>query len=125
MKTNCPFCEMDTKRIIAENGSCLAIRDGFPVSPAHTLIIPKRHVAAYFDLTNSERRDLMTLMEKCREELVAESNPDGFNVGFNDGAAAGQTVMHLHLHLIPRFEGDVPDPRGGVRWVIPEKVKYW
>ena len=125
MKTNCPFCEMDTKRIIAENGSCLAIRDGFPVSPAHTLIIPKRHVASYFDLTNSERRDLMTLMEKCREELVAESNPDGFNVGFNDGAAAGQTVMHLHLHLIPRFEGDVPDPRGGVRWVIPEKVKYW
>ena len=125
MKTNCPFCEMDTKRIIAENGSCLAIRDGFPVSPAHTLIIPKRHVASYFDLTNSERRDLMTLMEKCREELVAESNPDGFNVGFNDGAADGQTVMHLHLHLIPRFEGDVPDPRGGVRWVIPEKVKYW
>lgn len=125
MKGSCPFCELDPGRVIAENGSCLAIRDGFPVSPGHTLIIPRRHVASYFDLTDAERRDMMKLMEKCREELVAESNPDGFNVGFNDGAAAGQTVMHLHLHLIPRFEGDVPDPRGGVRWVVPDKVKYW
>jgi len=125
MSDNCPFCELAQDRIIAENGSCMAIRDGFPVSPGHTLIIPKRHAASYFDLTDAERRDLMTLMEECRDELVAELKPDGFNVGFNDGAAAGQTVMHLHLHLIPRFDGDVPDPRGGVRWVIPEKVKYW
>jgi diadenosine tetraphosphate (Ap4A) HIT family hydrolase len=103
----------------------LVIRDAFPISPGHTLIIPKRHIGSFFDLEADERAELLALL--CQAKVVAdkEFSPQGYNIGINDGAAAGQTVPHLHLHLIPRFEGDLPDPRGGVRWVIPEKAKYW
>jgi diadenosine tetraphosphate (Ap4A) HIT family hydrolase len=103
----------------------LVIRDAFPISPGHTLIIPKRHVGSFFDLEADERAELLVLL--CQAKVVAdkEFSPQGYNIGINDGAAAGQTVPHLHLHLIPRFEGDLPDPRGGVRWVIPKKAKYW
>jgi diadenosine tetraphosphate (Ap4A) HIT family hydrolase len=101
------------------------IRDGFPVSPGHTLIIPKRHVASFFDVTDAERTDMMSLLAAARDDLDREFRPAGYNIGINDGAAAGQTVSHLHIHLIPRYEGDRDDPRGGVRWVLPDQAAYW
>jgi diadenosine tetraphosphate (Ap4A) HIT family hydrolase len=93
--------------------------------PGHTLIIPRRHVGSVFDLTHEELLDLHALVVKARERLLKDLHPDAFNIGLNDGPAAGQTVPHAHIHLIPRKTGDVPDPRGGVRWIIPAKAKYW
>ncbi|WP_245579372.1 HIT family protein [Chitinilyticum aquatile] len=102
-----------------------AILDGFPVSPGHSLIIPHRHVSSFFELTSSEREALILLLDETKQALQEEFKPDGYNIGINDGPAAGQTVAHLHIHLIPRYSGDLADPRGGVRWVIPEKANYW
>jgi len=102
-----------------------AVRDGFPISPGHTLIIPRRHIASFFDATSAERTSLLELLDVARNQLVKAFAPAGFNIGINDGAAAGQTVPHMHIHLIPRFAGDVADPRGGVRWVIPAFADYW
>lgn len=101
------------------------IRDGYPVSPGHTLILPRRHIGSFFEIDPVEREALLILLDEAKRRLEKEFHPDGFNIGINDGAAAGQTVPHLHIHLIPRYAGDQPDPRGGVRWVIPEKAKYW
>jgi diadenosine tetraphosphate (Ap4A) HIT family hydrolase len=112
-------------RVIDENATAMTIRDGYPVSPGHTLLIPRRHTGSFFDLSTQERDDLLALLDRAKQALDAELQPQGYNIGINDGAAAGQTVPHLHVHLIPRFEGDLPDPRGGVRWVIPAKAKYW
>lgn len=86
---------------------------------------PRNHVASLFDLNTVEQADLWKLVASVREQLQREFNPDGFNIGLNDGTAAGQTVMHAHIHVIPRYAGDVPDPRGGVRWIIQEKADYW
>jgi diadenosine tetraphosphate (Ap4A) HIT family hydrolase len=88
-------------------------------------LIPKRHTGSFFDLSEQERGELLTLLDLAKQVLDEEFQPQGYNIGINDGAAAGQTVPHLHVHLIPRFDGDLPDPRGGVRWVIPDKAKYW
>jgi diadenosine tetraphosphate (Ap4A) HIT family hydrolase len=121
----CPFCTLPSARVIDENTTAMVIRDGYPVSPGHTLLIPKRHTGSFFDLSTQERDDLLALLDRAKSVLDAELQPQGYNIGINDGAAAGQTVPHLHVHLIPRFEGDLPDPRGGVRWVIPAKAKYW
>ena len=123
--TDCPFCSLPDSRIIAGDERAVVIRDGFPVSPGHTLIIPRRHVASFFDTTIEERASLFALLEEQKVILEREFRPDGYNIGINDGAAAGQTVPHLHLHLIPRYQGDSPDPRGGLRWVLPEKASYW
>jgi len=101
------------------------IRDGFPISPGHTLILPKRHVGSFFELTPEERADLLELLDAAKADLDREFSPHGYNIGINDGAAAGQTIGHVHIHLIPRFDGDRPDPRGGVRWIFPEKADYW
>jgi diadenosine tetraphosphate (Ap4A) HIT family hydrolase len=103
----------------------LVIRDAFPISPGHTLIIPKRHVGSFFELEADERAELLALLDKAKAVTDKEFSPQGYNIGINDGAAAGQTVPHLHIHLIPRYQGDRPDPRGGVRWIIPEKADYW
>lgn len=88
-------------------------------------MIPKRHVGSFFTITTDERNALMELLDQAKEAAEQEFGPDGFNIGINDGPAAGQTVPHLHIHLIPRFTGDRADPRGGVRWIIPEKADYW
>jgi diadenosine tetraphosphate (Ap4A) HIT family hydrolase len=122
---NCPFCNLSETRIIQRNSTGLCIRDGFPISSGHTLIIPHRHVGSFFELTDVERSDLLKLLDWAKLQLTQAYHPDGWNVGINDGAAAGQTVPHLHIHLIPRYTGDVADPRGGVRWVIPDKANYW
>ena len=123
--SNCPFCQLDAACIVFSDDVTLVIRDAFPVSPGHTLIIPRRHVGSFFQLTAPERESMFELVAQAKVELGDTLQPDGFNIGINDGAAAGQTVPHLHLHLIPRYRGDAPDPRGGVRWVLPAKAKYW
>ena len=122
---NCPFCFPDLSKIILSNDHAIAIYDGYPVSLGHCLIIPKRHIASFFEVTREEQVALLDLLDEMQNILVKERNPDGFNIGVNVGEAAGQTVMHLHIHLIPRYEGDQPDPRGGVRWIFPEKADYW
>ena len=119
-----PFLTLPVDRHVASNALAFAIRDGFPVSPGHTLIVPRRLVATWFDATREEQVAMLELIDVVKALLDAELRPDGYNIGINAGAAAGQTVMHLHLHLIPRFAGDVPDPRGGVRHVIPGKGNY-
>ena len=124
-ENHCPFCTLPESRIIDRNEQAIWIYDAFPVSPGHSLIIPKRHIGSYFDLWQDERLAIHALIDRAKATLDRELAPHGFNIGINDGAAAGQTVPHLHMHLIPRFEGDVVDPRGGIRWVIPEKAKYW
>ncbi len=121
----CPFCTLPPERIEFSNLHGMVIRDAFPVSPGHTLVIPRRHVGSFFDIETAERDSLIALLEEAKRRLDKEFKPDGYNIGINDGASAGQTVPHLHIHLIPRYEGDLSDPRGGVRWIIPEKADYW
>ena len=123
--TTCPFCTLPPKRILLSSAHGVIIRDGFPISPGHTLIIPHRHVGSFFDLTADERVDLLGLLDQGKADIEKEFKPDTYNIAINDGPAAGQTVPHLHIHLIPRYTGDVPDPRGGVRWIIPDKADYW
>lgn len=121
---SCPFCVLDESRIIAQNDFVIAFYDGFPVNPGHTLIIPRRHVANYYDLTDQEKTALWSMADYCKSIIDSRFSPDGYNIGINIGAAAGQSVPHVHLHLIPRFTGDTPNPRGGVRGVIPSKQNY-
>ena len=121
----CPFCTLPASRILEENGLAVLILDGYPVSPGHSLVIPKRHVGSFFEVTGLERAALFALLDREKERVAERHRPNGYNIGINDGAAAGQTVPHLHIHLIPRYDGDQPDPRGGVRLVIPEKADYW
>ena len=129
MYDSCPFCVIfnhdKVQRIIKQNDLAFVMRDGYPVSDGHTLIIPKRHVASFFEISNDERQALFSLIDHSQKELDQEFNPDAYNIGINDGVSAGQTVPHLHIHLIPRYEGDIKDPRGGVRWIMPEKADYW
>jgi diadenosine tetraphosphate (Ap4A) HIT family hydrolase/5-methylcytosine-specific restriction endonuclease McrA len=122
---NCIFCQVDTNRIVAENELCFAIRDRHPVTPHHTLIIPKRHISDFFDLYQPELNAIHALIQDRKGELLRlDCHVTGFNVGVNVGTDAGQTVMHAHVHLIPRRQGDVERPRGGVRGVIPGKQDY-
>ena len=121
---NCVFCGISRERMIAENDMCFAMYDDFPVSKGHVLIIPKRHVADYFCLTEDEVMAIQTIMRELKLKLDAEFSPDGYNVGINVNEAAGQTVFHVHVHLIPRYKGDVENPKGGVRGVIPDRQKY-
>ena len=123
--TNCPFCSPAAQRIWMKSEHALALPDGFPVTEGHTLVIPRRHVASVFDLTDEEQIQVWTFVAQVRDRIETEYRPDGFNIGLNDGSAAGQTVSHAHIHVIPRRDGDVADPRGGLRWIIPEKAPYW
>jgi diadenosine tetraphosphate (Ap4A) HIT family hydrolase len=132
---HCPFCEItqasSPPRVISQNEHAFVIRDGYPVTPGHSLIIPKRHVGSYFEASESEKQCLLALLDLAKLQLDGEFKPAAYNIGINDGAAAGQTVPHCHIHLIPRYDQDSPygagnkDPRGGVRWVVPEKADYW
>ncbi|MGA1318353.1 MAG: HIT family protein [Rubrivivax sp.] len=122
---HCPFCCLPDDRVLAQDAHGKVIRDAYPVSPGHTLVIPHRHVGSFFDLSAEERVCLLTLLDEARRSVEAEHRPDGYNIGINDGPTAGQTVPHLHIHLIPRYDGDRTDPRGGVRWIFPDKADYW
>jgi diadenosine tetraphosphate (Ap4A) HIT family hydrolase len=121
----CPFCSPDRARVLDDTELTVTIRDGFPVSPGHTLVILKRHAASLFDMTVDEWAAVSVALVRAKARVDAEHHPDGYNVGVNVGEAAGQTVQHLHVHLIPRYSGDLPDPRGGVRWVLPAHAAYW
>ena len=99
--------------------------DGFPISAGHTLVVPRLHVASLFELPAPELAAVWEFVARVRAELTTRFGLEAFNIGLNDGRAAGQTVMHAHIHVVPRRDGDVPDPRGGVRWIIPEKADYW
>lgn len=121
----CPFCEIQKDRIVAEYGTVLAFKDGYPVSSGHLLIVPKRHTPDFFTMTPQECRDAEDLLRLLKARMEQEdSSITGFNVGVNCGESAGQTIFHAHIHLIPRRDGDTPNPRGGVRGVIPEKMGY-
>lgn len=122
---SCVFCTLPAERIVFSNPFGLVIRDAFPISIGHTLIIPRRHVGSFFDIDASERDALFALLEEAKRRLDKEFKPDGYNIGINDGPSAGQTIAHLHIHLIPRYQGDREDSRGGVRWIMPEKADYW
>ncbi len=123
--SDCPFCSLEPRKIVAQNELSMTVRDTLPVSPGHTLILPKRHITSIFDATREEVAALWEALQQARTQLLRELSPDGFNIGVNDGLAAGQTILHLHIHVIPRYKGDMPDPRGGIRWIFPDKAVYW
>ncbi|MCC5793641.1 MAG: HIT family protein [Chromatiales bacterium] len=122
---SCPFCTIEPARLLHESTAVRILRDGFPVSPGHLLLVPRRHVESWFEATPEEQQALTAAIAVAKALVEREHQPDGYNVGMNLGPAAGQTVMHLHLHVIPRYRGDVADPRGGVRWVLPGRADYW
>ena len=121
----CLFCEIQKERILDEDNLFYVIRDGFPVTDLHTLVIPKRHVETYFDLYQPELNSCNRMIQKFKQQIEKEDvSVKGFNIGINNGEVSGQTIFHCHIHLIPRREGDVKNPRGGVRGVIPNKQEY-
>jgi diadenosine tetraphosphate (Ap4A) HIT family hydrolase len=119
-----PFTLIPVDQHVAANDLAFAVRDANPVSRGHTLVVPRREIATWFDATPDEHAALAALVSDVREQLDAEVAPDGYTLGVNVGEAAGQTVMHLHVHVIPRWTGDVAEPRGGVRGVLPERRDY-
>ena len=120
----CIFCTPGSDDIILENEYAYARYDKYPVSPGHLFMIPKQHISSFFPATKEETAALWKLVRDAKDFLDRKYFPDGYNIGINDGVPAGQTVMHLHIHVIPRYSGDMADPKGGVRGVIPEKQKY-
>ena len=122
----CPFCALVLqKQYENESTRSVSFKDKYPVSPGHTLIIPKRHETDFSLLTQEEQADIWDLAKIAIDEIKNTLNPAGFNIGVNINEAAGQTVGHAHMHVIPRYEGDMADPRGGIRRVIPDKADYW
>jgi diadenosine tetraphosphate (Ap4A) HIT family hydrolase len=121
----CPFCRLPDETCVLVNPWVRAFRDSFPVSKGHTLIVPTRHAASIFELSEEEQAAVWSAVRTIRRQLKDELAPAGFNIGINDGTADGQTVPHAHVHVIPRYAGDVPDPRGGIRWVIASRADYW
>ena len=125
MKDQCIFCNKSKQKIIHSTELFFVVRDSYPVTKLHTLIIPHRHVSSFFDLNDNEFNDLNKILKKQRQSLLdLDKEITGFNIGINAGLDAGQTIMHVHIHLIPRRKGDTKNPKGGVRGVIPSKQKY-
>jgi len=125
MEEDCPFCNIGEQvEVLFKADTAMAILDSFPISPGHTLVIPRRHVADYFDLTVEEQNELWQLVNRCKMILQDRFHPDGFNIGINVGEMAGQSIFHVHIHLMPRYKGDVKNPKGGVRHIIPGKGYY-
>ena len=124
--TDCIFCSrLAGDGLLAANELAAGFMAGYPVSPGHVLIVPRRHEADFFALSADEQAAMVALVGPVRRHLDAEFKPDAYNLGANIGRAAGQTIRHAHLHIIPRYAGDVPEPRGGVRWVLPKTARYW
>lgn len=123
--TSCPFCSPAPGQVWAENGYARAFFDAYPVADGHTLVVPVRHAPSIFDASNREYTALWALVATVRRRLQLTHDARAVNIGVNDGGAAGQTVAHAHIHVIPRHPGDVPDPRGGIRWVLPDRARYW
>ena len=125
MSAPCPFCKPYKFNPIIEENNLLVVNDLYPISDGHLLIAPKRHVESFFLTTKEEKISLLAGIDQAKSLIEKDFKPDGYNIGINDGEAAGQTISHLHIHLIPRYEGDASDPRGGIRWVLPNKAPYW
>jgi len=126
MDVPCPLCSAaEGRELLSANTHAVAIWDAFPVSPGHALIVSRRHVADLFELSAEEQAAVWALVPAVKAAINAGHEPAGYNVGVNVGTAAGQTIGHVHVHVIPRYEGDARDPRGGVRWVLPERAAYW
>lgn len=123
---SCTFCELnrDERQIVVETDRFLAVRDNYPVSTGHTLLISKRHLGSFVELSKEELDDLCRILGATRATLAQEFKPDGFNIGINEGSAAGQTIFHLHVHVIPRYIGDVEHPEGGIRNILSAEVRY-
>ena len=126
MDNECIFCKWkeDKEKVVFENELAFSVYDGFPVNEGHMLFMTKRHVKDFFETTQEERQAIFELVDKAKVMLDEKYHPDGYNIGMNCGIAAGQSVMHIHVHLIPRYNGDVENPRGGVRGVIPKNQNY-
>jgi len=120
----CPFCSPSKDRVFLRGEQVLGLWDAHPVSPGHALLVPRRHIPTWFESTTTEQVALVAAIHEAKGVIEQHYRPDGYNIGINCGAAAGQTVFHLHVHVIPRFQGDVGDPRGGVRHVISKKANY-
>ncbi len=120
----CPFCSKPRDQVLAGNGLAMAFYDAYPVNEGHVLVVPRRHVETYFELTLEEAAAMNEVVFMVKEFLDARYGPAGFNVGVNVGKAAGQTIFHVHMHVIPRYDGDVPDPRGGIRRIKKSLVPY-
>jgi len=125
MSKNCIFCKLREERVIGECDFTKTFIDTYPASPGHTLIVPKRHFATFFEASEDELLAICKAIQNAKTILDEEFSPDGYNIGVNNGQAAGQSVMHMHVHLIPRYTGDVEDPKGGIRWVLKDKANYW
>ena len=121
----CPFCRVDRGRIAWSSPLAIALWDVYPVSLGHALVVPRRHAASWSELTADEKAELTAGVDAVRTLIDERYRPHAYNVGYNDGEPAGQTIMHFHVHVIPRYQGDVLDPRGGIRWVLPDKAAYW
>ena len=122
-RENCPFCALADGRVFLESRLAVSTWDGFPVSPGHALVLPRRHVADWSDTTPEERLEVMKLIDRTRTMIEQDHSPDGYNIGMNIGHAAGQTVFHTHIHVIPRYLGDVPNPKGGLRRILPNRPR--
>lgn len=122
---NCPFCALDDNRFFLKTNLVKGLWDAYPLNVGHALIIPNRHISRWFDATAEEQAALTSAIEQVKTAIEKRYSPQGYNIGFNDQEAAGQTVPHLHIHVIPRYEGDVSDPRGGIRNIIPARAAYW
>jgi diadenosine tetraphosphate (Ap4A) HIT family hydrolase len=120
----CPFCQQEPPSQFYEGSLVRGLWDACPASPGHALLVPKRHVSSWFDATADEQAELLSSLAIARQAVEATHRPDGYNIGINVGAAADQSVFHLHIHLIPRYAGDSPDPRGGVRHAVHGKGSY-
>ncbi|WP_109488544.1 HIT family protein [Occallatibacter savannae] len=123
--SKCPFCQVDQSRVVLQSASAIAMRDEFPLTEGHTLIIPRPHVKSLYDLSAEDQLAAWDLVSDVRKNCKQELGIHAFNIGINDGAEAGQTIEHAHIHVIPRRIGDVVDPRGGIRNIIPARARYW
>jgi diadenosine tetraphosphate (Ap4A) HIT family hydrolase len=121
----CVFCKLPAERVLGDNEYAVWILDAHPVSPGHSLILPRRHIESFFATTPAEREAILSLLDRAREHVCQDHGPSGYNIGINEGSAAGRSIPHLHVHLIPRYPGDSENPRGGVRWVIPDRADFW
>lgn len=125
MIMKCLFCNRTQFKELSSNKSAYAIYDKYPVLPGHVLIITKRHISSWFDISKEEKLDILAMIDSIKKILDLNFKPDGFNIGINDGIEAGQTILHLHIHLIPRYKNDIQNKKGGIRWINPSKAEYW
>ena len=122
---DCLFCSPANEALLARNDNVIILWDSFPISPGHAIVTPLHHAASWSDLTRDEKIAIFDGIDTAQQEIEKQYSPDGYNIGINDGTVAGQTIMHVHLHVIPRYAGDSDDPRGGIRWILPDKARYW